>query len=102
LNIKLYFVPAGGTSTLQPLDIKVFGALKSTARKVWGQRYANDPTSQQTKASAVQILLDCWDKLNNDSIIAAWKLFKSEQRLAVPDTDATPGPEQSDLQHWDD
>jgi hypothetical protein len=90
-------MPAGGTSTLQLLDIKVFGALKSTARKVWGQRYAKDPTSKQTKASSVQILLDCWDELNNDSIIARWKLFKSEQRLAVPDTDATPDPDPSDL-----
>jgi hypothetical protein len=40
LNILLYFVPAGGTSKLQPLDIKVFGARKAHARKVWGERYA--------------------------------------------------------------
>jgi transposase len=98
LNIKLYFVPAGGTSKLQPLDIKVFGALKATARKVWGQRYIADPTSPQNKESAVQILLDCWDNLSNASIISAWKLFQTEQQNAATDNGEDADPDQKQLE----
>jgi hypothetical protein len=98
LNIKLYFVPAGGTSKLQPLDIKVFGALKSTARRAWGERYAEDQSSKQTKASAVRILFECWENLSNDSILAAWRLFKTEQQFTDSDTDESSDPDPSELQ----
>ena len=33
LNIKLYFIPPGYTDLVQPLDVKVFGALKGTSAK---------------------------------------------------------------------
>ena len=35
LDIELVFVPPGCTDIVQPLDIKVFGALKSYARMLW-------------------------------------------------------------------
>jgi hypothetical protein len=49
LKINLHFVPAGATDQYQPLDVKVFGALKSKARKMWNERYVIDPTSPKIR-----------------------------------------------------
>jgi hypothetical protein len=83
LGINLYYVPAGGTDEFQPLDIKVFGALKATARKVWNQRYINDSSVPQNKVAAVQILLGCWEDLEPASINAAWNSLKEQEIRAL-------------------
>jgi hypothetical protein len=42
-NIEVLYVPPGLTSTRQPLDVKVFGPLKSVITKMWGDARINDP-----------------------------------------------------------
>jgi hypothetical protein len=43
LGIKLYFIPTGCTDLFQPLDRLVFGALKSTAWKIFYNSLARGP-----------------------------------------------------------
>jgi hypothetical protein len=99
LNIMLHYVPAGGTSKLQPLDIKVFGALKAKARNAWANGYLVTPNFPQTKESSVQILLECWDNLDNASIESAWKVFQHEQKTAADDEDISTALNNDQLLH---
>ena len=47
-NIKLYDIPAGHTDSLQPLDIKVFAALKAKARGYWYRHCSLNPRMKHT------------------------------------------------------
>jgi hypothetical protein len=85
LKINLYFIPPGATDQYQPLDIKVFGALKSMARKAWTQRYMENPDAPQDKGSAVQILLTTWNDIHADVVISAWNQYKLEKEQAQND-----------------
>ena len=75
LNIKLYYVPAGRTDSLQPLDIKVFGALKAKARGYWYKHYSLNPRMKHTKRSAVKTLVTCWEELTERHISDAWEQY---------------------------
>jgi hypothetical protein len=46
LNIRLIYIPPGATDEMQPLDRKVFGALKSEARRLFRQSAAENPASE--------------------------------------------------------
>ena len=68
-NIHLSFVPAGQTSYWQPLDRKVFGALKKKALKHFtktmdGERY--------TMNDAILTLVKVWNKIKPEKIRSAW------------------------------
>jgi hypothetical protein len=43
LNIHLVLIPKGGTGKYQPLDRRVFGALKSKGRAKWTRVYEANP-----------------------------------------------------------
>ena len=76
-NIKLYFIPLGYTDQLQPLDIKLFGILKSYARPLFYERYRNDPYRKSNKIDACQNLL-CVGKTryrNNQGVLLTIKSF---------------------------
>ena len=76
LNICLHFVPAGATDEYQPLDIRVFGALKAMARKAWYQVLYQDPAIVPTRSKAAFILAQCWNDLSQDVLDSAWSLYK--------------------------
>ena len=84
-NIILHFIPAGYTSTLQPLDVKVFGALKAKARGYWYQHYSLTPGVKHTKKSAVRTLLSCWSNMTRKLITGAWRVY--EQLLREEEAD---------------
>jgi hypothetical protein len=75
LGIKLHFVPAGCTDLLQPLDRSVFGALKSTARKLFHDGLVSDPEIQVTKPWAVQLLLKSWKQFARSTVELAWECY---------------------------
>ena len=74
-NIELIYIPAGCTDAYQPLDIKVFGALKSKARGKWYATYCSNPNERLTKKQAARTLLQCWDELSQNSIEGGWEQY---------------------------
>lgn len=78
-NIELLFIPAGCTDQLQPLDVRCFGALKATARRVFRQYYTDDlfvnPGSKITKQSMVQALTYAWEHLDTAVVEEAWSVY---------------------------
>ena len=79
LNIKLHFIPPGCTDLLQPLDVKVFGALKSTARRLFRERYSGVKAPKVTSKDAVQNLIKAWEGLSMHIGEAAWDIYKEEE-----------------------
>ena len=74
LSIKLWFIPPGCTDLLQPLDRRCFGALKSTARKLWREAISMDPDSKLTKQDAVKVMICAWEHLSEEVIEEAWAI----------------------------
>lgn len=50
-------MPQGFTDQLQPLDVKLFGILKSIACRIFNERYRTNPYSQRCKIDACQDLV---------------------------------------------
>ena len=78
LKIELIFIPAGFTDELQPLDRCVFGVLKSYLRRLWRERFAQDPEAKFTKAVAVELLIPAWERLSVELIGDSWSIFEEE------------------------
>ena len=75
-NFKLYFIPHGYTDQLQPLDVKLFGILKSYARRLFIERYRYDPYKNRKKIDACQDLVCAWEKLDIDTIKESFQQLK--------------------------
>ena len=75
-NIKLYFIPQGFTDQLQLLDVKLFGILKSIARRLFMERYRSNPYAKRTKKDACQDLIYAWEKLDIDTIKESFQQLK--------------------------
>lgn len=80
LNIDLVYIPVGCTDLCQPLDVKVFGALKNMATRMWWDFYAIDQTLVCTLKMAVYILVQCWKCLDENLIIEAWNMHEADLR----------------------
>jgi hypothetical protein len=99
-NIILYFIPAGCTDALQPLDIKVFGALKAKARKLWNENYIFNPEEKPSKATAVGVLLQTWESITYEVIKSGWLLYLQENTTSNAEIDLNPNdliPRNSDI-----
>ena len=79
LNINLYFIPPGCTDLLQPLDIRVFGALKAKARALFRNRYQGVPTPRVTSKEAVQNLIRAWEGLDQQVTEEAWFSYENPE-----------------------
>lgn len=75
LKIRLEFIPPGLTDALQPLDRRVFGALKGIAKHYIYRILSEDPNTKIGMAQAVQILVTSWEQLTSDAILSAWSLY---------------------------
>ena len=80
LNIRMIFVPAGMTDKYQPLDRRVFGALKATAKRYVYRQMAADPGSRIGMSGAIAILVRCWEGLSPSVINSAWSLYVDDTR----------------------
>lgn len=71
LAIRLHYVPPGATDELQPLDRRVFGALKATARRLFRER----SSQTRNKREACEDLRKAWENLGSDTMEEAWDCF---------------------------
>lgn len=76
-GIGLLFIPAGQTDYWQPLDSKVFGALKSAARRKFDELMVSKKLTEVTILDAVRILVECWLALPTSLIEGSWSHIKS-------------------------
>ena len=71
-RVNLAYVPAGQTSVWQPLDVRVFGALKSHAQTLLNTECMNRPLEELGMVDAVLILLKAWRDLDRETIVSGW------------------------------
>jgi hypothetical protein len=80
LNIELIYIPPGATDLLQPLDRKVFGALKSEARRLFRLLAAKNPELKLCKKNTTQTMCDAWNALSAATIASAWEIYSGEEK----------------------
>ena len=71
LEINLHYIPAGATDALQPLDRRVFGALKSSARRLFRQRR----DVNRNLVDACEDLRIAWENVGSDVLEEAWDCY---------------------------
>lgn len=81
LGIRLVFIPTSATDLYQPLDRRVFGALKSKGCKCFYD-FAYEKNRGYTPSEAADVFVKCWYSLSIDLIHKAWNLsdvFEEEE-----------------------
>ena len=85
LQIVLHFIPAGLTDQWQPLDCKVFGCLKATARRVFRTAHPVGLSAAKiTKEQATKSLIYAWDHLQTTIVEDAWSMYTGEEDEEEP------------------
>ena len=93
LNIKLHLIPAGMTDELQPLDKKIFGPMKTFARKLFRLRYKDDNEKRRTKRDACEDMVRSWEveytgtKINLNRHHRKYCTASAEMRAAMDEMD---------------
>ena len=85
LNIKLYCIPAGLPDELQPLDIKIWGPMKTFARRLFRERFRYDPDKKRTKRMACEDMVRSWERLTPDVIQEAFHRLMYIERWQAGD-----------------
>ena len=78
LGIHLHFIPAGLTDSMQPLDRYVFGAMKSSYRRIARERMAEPGAGKLTKKDFIINLLAAWGAVNQRTLGRAWDVYACE------------------------
>jgi hypothetical protein len=78
LNIEIYYIPASATNVFQPLDRRVFGILKSQARRLFHRRVNENHLHWRTKSEACEDLMTAWAPLSHKVLLAGWDLYDEE------------------------
>ncbi|KAH0794538.1 DDE superfamily endonuclease containing protein [Histomonas meleagridis] len=76
LKIKLYFIPPRMTDEFQPLDRRVFGCLKATARYLFRKEYNQNNEKKFTKLQAAQCMVWAWEHLQPNIIQESWSIYE--------------------------
>ena len=76
-NIRLVLIPTSGTELFQPLDLRVFGCLKSMARSIYDEDLYRKQTGY-TRSEAADVFVKCWNKIPHDVIRKAWNIADDE------------------------
>jgi hypothetical protein len=79
LGITLHFIPAGLTDQFEPLDRRVFGCLKSSARSWFVRRPRDQRRDKVTKLEAVEVLIKCWTQLSESVVEDAWSVYSPDE-----------------------
>jgi hypothetical protein len=90
-HIRLWFIPAGFTDELQPLDRAVFGAMKAMFRRLFEEVWRGTPDKRASRLAAIQLLKEIWQTLSVNSIRKGWSIYDTSFGTA-DDTDADPAP----------
>lgn len=72
LNIRIVRVPKGATGIWQPLDRRIYGAMKSMARARWARLFARSEMPRATRELAAELALTCWKEISEELILEAW------------------------------
>ena len=78
LEIRLVFIPTSATDIYQPLDRRVFGALKSAGASVVDD-VVFETNASPTKAEAADFFVSCWYSLSRATICSGWDLAENDQ-----------------------
>lgn len=73
LNINLLYVPEGGTSKYQPLDVSINGIIKSIGRKIIKDIYLDDPNKYSPLITSIKALITAKQLIKTESIINSFK-----------------------------
>jgi hypothetical protein len=73
LGITLRHIPVGTTDPFQPLDLFIFGALKSMSRRRFLERIRDRPPDKVTRREAVQMLIWALMHLEKETLADAWE-----------------------------
>jgi hypothetical protein len=76
LKIRIIYIPKSATDKLQPLDRRVFGTIKSMAKKKFAEHIFKTG-KPYSKPEAADLFMECWKKMGRNVIDSAWT-FKSE------------------------
>ena len=76
-GIGLLFIPAGQTDYWQPLDNKVFGALKAAAKRKFDEMMVYRNLTEVDIMDAIEILVKCWSELQPGLIKSSWDHINS-------------------------
>jgi len=71
-NIALVCVPPGKTATLQPLDIRVNGAIKRKMKSLWRNAVVVDQLHRRSQKDAVCDFRKAYDKIDRDVIVSGF------------------------------
>lgn len=78
LNIRLVYIPTSATDMYQPLDKRVFGAVKSAAAKEFNDKvFATQEGFKQ--AEAADVFIRVWKRLSHHLIMSAWDRNDEEE-----------------------
>jgi hypothetical protein len=72
LYIGLILVPRGGMAIHQPLDRRVYGAMKSKARGKFDRLRVFDSEALGNKEMVAKFARECWIELTMENIFDAW------------------------------
>jgi hypothetical protein len=85
LDIDLITVPANGTSLYQPLDIAIFGELKSRARSRLSSQHIqaclDDCDTDFKIPDTLKCTVDAWKKITQDHVLGAWEKLSEALNL---------------------
>lgn len=92
-STNLSFIPAGQTGQWQPLDRRVFGALKREAEQKLDDICVDEDLAELNMMDALAILVDVWYSLDMKTIKSAWDhLFIADDLdqnlIAAPENEA--------------
>jgi hypothetical protein len=72
LNVTLIPVPAGRTSTLQPLDVGINGILKACGRRLWKYNSLDHRTKKQRFEDGLSSLLSAFNEVTEEHVKKAF------------------------------
>ena len=75
LNITLKLIPPGMTNLLQPLDLRIFGVLKSIGGAHLRRMVQESPYEKIGMKRAVSVLVRAWSQLSEETIRDSWSVY---------------------------
>lgn len=73
MNLQLIEVPAGMTSSLQPLDVSFNGPMLKVRQKIWRKEKEKDAWEEETQQGAVERAQRAYESISREATIAAWR-----------------------------
>lgn len=76
LRIRLVFIPKSATDLFQPLDLRVFGTVKSIGSAIF-DNFVFEFDTGFTKSQAADIFIRCWKQLSRQFVQSSWSITSS-------------------------